>query len=124
MATSFELAVTRKSLTDFLAACERVGPDADEVFTKTLGEVAAIVQTGAAGRTFPVHAPSAVGYKAFVAHDGARVVQSRSKTTGERPDWGSWMMRHALIPALYDNTERLAGLFWNGADEVCRRFEA
>jgi hypothetical protein len=120
---AFYAAVTRKSLTDFVNACEDVGPDADELLENTFRRVGEYVRSRAAYYTAPTDGRTAAGYREAVSHDGVVISQGLPATTGEHGEWGSWQMRHALLPALWGEPGRVAGEFWNAADEVCDRFE-
>jgi hypothetical protein len=68
-----------------------------------LRDVGAIVQRDAVQRFTPINARSAAGYKVRVRQRGVAVEQSIRKTTGAHPEWGSYQMRHALLPALMAN---------------------
>src|SRR5262245_58259522 len=50
---------------------------------------------------------SAAGFKTRVRQRGIAVEQSLRKTTGKHPEWGSYQMRHALIPSLDRNADKL-----------------
>lgn len=72
---------------------------------KVLRSVGDDVQRDAVQETSPVDARSAAGYRVYVRQRGVGVEQSLRKTTGLHPEWGSWQMRHALIPALEANED-------------------
>jgi hypothetical protein len=69
----------------------------------TLRDIGAVVQRDAVRRLSPIDARSAAGYKVRVRQRGVAVEQSLGRTTGAHPEWGSYQMRHALLPALYAN---------------------
>jgi hypothetical protein len=75
----------------------------------TLKQVGDVVRVDAVRRFSPVNSRSAAGYRTRVRQKGVAVEQSLRKTTGAHPEWGSYQMRHALLPALMsseDDTER------------------
>jgi hypothetical protein len=49
------------------------------------------------------------------------VTQTKRKVTGLRPDYGGLQMRHGLIPALDENTERIVRDLENMLDRLARR---
>ncbi len=76
---------------------------------KVLRSVGEDVQRDAVQDVSPVDSRTAGGYRVYVRQRGVGVEQSLRKTTGLHPEWGSWQMRHALVPALEaneDSTER------------------
>jgi hypothetical protein len=83
---------------DFKKMSKELGKEVD----RELKAAAAPVREDAASR-FQGYSPrSASGYRVRSRGFGqVAVQQSRRKTTGQRPDFGSLQMRRALLPALY-----------------------
>jgi hypothetical protein len=79
----------------------------------TLRHAGDATRAGAVARLSSVDSRSASGFKTRVRQRGVAVEQSLKRTTGQHPEWGSYQMRHALLPALGEN-----------ADETERRMEA
>jgi hypothetical protein len=113
----------RDSMREFLRACERAEFDTSREMFLTFGRVGNIIRIGAVARTLPKHAPTAGGYQTRVQFKRVKVQQSESKTTGMHPEWGSWQMRKALLPAMWFNMGRIRREFERGTERVCRRFE-
>jgi hypothetical protein len=89
----------------------------------TLRHAGEAVQAGAIQRLSPVDARSAAGYKVRVRQRGVAVEQSLRKTTGQHPEWGSYQMRHALLPALISNEDELNRELERALDQISREFE-
>jgi hypothetical protein len=92
--------------------------------TDVLGRAGEIVRAGAYARTVPKHARTAAGYVTRVEGRRVRVEQGLPASTGRHPAWGSWQMRHALLPSLRRNSKAISEEFRKGTDEVCKRFES
>lgn len=89
---------------------------------KTLRGVGETVQRDAVQTLNPIDAKSAGGYKTYVRQRGVAVEQSLRKTTGVHPEWGSWQMRHVLIPALVANEDDTKRAMERALDQVTDRF--
>lgn len=112
------------SLRSFLRACDRAEGDTEQMVTDVLGRAGEIVRAGAYARTVPKHARTAAGYVTRVEGRRVRVEQGLPASTGRHPAWGSWQMRHALLPSLRRNSKAISEEFRKGTDEVCKRFES
>jgi hypothetical protein len=88
----------------------------------TLKDVGEIVRRDAVRFFSPVNAHSAGGYRTRVRQRGVAVEQSLRKTTGAHPEWGSYQMRHALLPALMSNEDDTARAMDQAMDKVCDHF--
>ena len=116
--------VKPESLRSFTKACDRAEKDTDTKVKDALKTAGQLVHAGAAWRTFPKHALTAAGYRSRVRSSSVVVEQRLPKTTRLHPEWGSWQMKHALLPALYSNLRRINHEFEQATDKVCDRFEA
>jgi len=67
---------------------------------RRLKRAADIVREDASARFQRINATSAQGFRPRARSGAAFVEQSRRRTTGTRPDFGSLQMRLALLPAL------------------------
>jgi hypothetical protein len=91
---------------------------------------ATLKQTGEATRTSatsllsPVDTRSASGYRVRVRQRGVAVEQSLRRTTGRHPQWGSYQMRHALLPALAANADETEHLMQAALDIVAAHFNS
>lgn len=83
-----------------------------------------VVRQGAVERLSPVDTRSAAGYKVRVRQRGVAVEQSLRKTTGQHPEWGSYQMRHALLPSLQANEEKTNQRMERALDLIAARFNA
>lgn len=72
----------------------------------------------------PRAARTAAGYRTVVRQRGVAVEQSLRKTTGLHPEWGSWQMRHALLPSLQDNEALTARAMDQAMEELAAWFNA
>jgi len=115
--------VDPKSLQDFLDACERAEGDIGREMRATLREVGEVVRVRGAALAAAKHGKTAAGYRTKVRARGVAVEQTLGKTTGDRPEWGVWQMRHALVPALRASESQIDREFEEAANEVATRFE-
>lgn len=84
-----------------------------------LREAGEIVATSAQQRFSLVDAKSAAGIKSKTRGFGrVLVVQTRRKTTGQHPEFGSMIMRRGLVPAVSDNRERIVAQLENMLDRL------
>ncbi len=67
-------------------------------------------------------ADSAAGYRVVVRQRGIAVEQSRRRTTGAHPQYGSLQMRVALMPALKDREAETLKAFEQALDDVADVF--
>ena len=98
-----------KGYTELLRALQTADKDQKRLIRAELKSVGDAVKQAAASITAAKSGSSAAGYRTAVRQRGVAVTQSRRKTTGVHPEWGSWMMRRALIPSVWahaDDTER------------------
>jgi hypothetical protein len=109
---------------DFLralaAADRRTKRQAREVLRKA-GDA---VKGDASGRMMPKDGKTAAGYRTVVRQRGVAVEQSIRKTTGQHPEWGSYQMRHALLPALQANEQETVAAMERALDEIAALFNA
>jgi hypothetical protein len=82
------------------------------------------VKSDAAGRIAPKDGRTAAGYRVAVRQRGVAVNQSLRKTTGQHPEWGSYQMRHALLPALAANEEETVQAMEHALDEIAVIFNS
>lgn len=90
----------------------------------TFRAVGDTVRNDATARFAPVDARSAAGYRTRVRQRGIVVEQSLRKTTGQHPEWGSYQMRHALLPALMSNQDEMNDKLEQALDAVAAHFNS
>lgn len=98
-----------KGYRELLRAFQLADKEQRKYLRAVLKDVGAVVRRDAVQRFNPINSRSAAGYRTRVRQRGVAVEQSLRKTTGTHPQWGSYQMRHALLPALMgrvDDTER------------------
>lgn len=98
-----------EGLTSVLRGFHQADRDAKKLMYGELREIGNVVKRDAALFLSPVSSHSAAGFKTRVRQRGVAVEQSLRKTSGAHPEWGSYQMKHALLPALMrreDDTER------------------
>jgi hypothetical protein len=108
---------------EFLRACDRAGKETKKYVRGTFREVGEIVRLDASSLLADESARSAAGYRTYVRARGVNVEQSLRKTTGLHPEWGDYQMRHALVPSMAVNEERVVDEFEQAIDRVCDHFE-
>jgi hypothetical protein len=86
--------------------------------TRRLKEAADIVRQDAASKFASINPVSAAGFRPRARTGVAAVEQSKKRTTGTRPDFGSLQMRVALLPALADNTDNVVAAIDRMLDEL------
>jgi hypothetical protein len=90
---------------DFKKMSKELGKEVDAELKKA----AEPVRDDARSRFSGYSARSAAGYRVRSRGFGTVVVeQSRRKTTGQRPDFGSLQMRRALLPALHSKSDEVS----------------
>lgn len=88
---------------------------------KELREAAKVVSLDARRRFSDVDGYSAMGMRPRVRAGLVAVAeQSRKRTTGHHPEYGAMQMRHALVPALWDNREEIEERMETMLDRVGR----
>lgn len=87
-----------------------------------LREVGDVVRRDAVRRFSPVNARSAAGYRTRIRQRGVAVEQSIRKTTGAHPEWGSYQMRHALLPSMVANEDDTMREMEHAMDKVADHF--
>jgi hypothetical protein len=94
---------------DLLKALATADKESRLALRATLRHAGEATRASAVAKLSSVDRRSAAGYKTRVRQRGVAVEQSLRKTTGAHPEWGSYQMRNALLPALEDTqpeTER------------------
>ena len=89
---------------------------------KELRKVGDRVKQAAAVSIAPINARTAGGYRTVVRQRGIAVEQSIRKTTGLHPEWGSYQMRRALLPALMANEDDTVRELEQALDRVADHF--
>jgi hypothetical protein len=81
-----------------------------------------IVATSARAKFVGIDQRSSAGFKSKTKGFGRVVVQqSRRKTTGRRPDFGSLQMRRALLPAVAENEPQVLRAVEGMLDRIGRK---
>lgn len=107
-------AVKIEGLRELERALRASDKDAAKGLRKELREAAKVVAMDARGKLSPYSGYSAMGLRPRVRAGLVAVAeQSRKRTTGQHPEFGSLIMRRALVPAL-----------WENRDEIDRRMES
>src|SRR4051812_383062 len=91
---------------EFMAATALAPKESKKYVRTVFAHVGQSVKGDAQSSVRPVDSRSAAGYRVVVRQTGVAVEQSLRRTTGQHSEWGSWQMRHALVPALEANEER------------------
>jgi hypothetical protein len=107
---------------ELMRATAQADRESKRYVRETFREVGQIVQREATIRFSPVDWGSAIGYRTRVRQRGVAVEQSRKRTTGLRPDYGSLQMRRALLPALMANADTLERELERALDRVADHF--
>lgn len=89
-----------KGLRELRRDFRRIDKSLDKEVREGLKQAAEPVRQAAADLFSGVDARSAAGYKVRVRQRGVAVEQSRKRTTGLHPEFGTLQMRRALLPAL------------------------
>jgi hypothetical protein len=89
---------------------------------ETFRKVGEVVRRDAAGRIAHKSPRSARGYKVRVRQRGIAVEQSLRKTTGRHAQWGTYQMRHALLPALRTREDETMRELERAFDKVADHF--
>lgn len=108
---------------EFVRAARRAEKESRTEVRAALREVAEPVRREAIRRFSLIDGRSAAGYKVAVRQRGVAVVQSKRKTTGKRPDYGSLQMRKALLPALASNAREVERRTEKALDRIANHFD-
>ena len=101
-------AIKVEGLRELERALRASDKDAAKGLRKELREAAKVVALDARGKFAGVDGFSAMGIRPRVRAGLVAVAeQSRKRTTGKRPDYGSLQMRRALVPALWDKRDEI-----------------
>jgi hypothetical protein len=106
----------------FMRAMTKADNRQRRALREKLRRAGSAVQTDAARRLASKDPRSAAGYRTRVLQRGIIVAQSITKTTGAHPEWGSYQMRHALLPALYENAAETERALELALDQICDDF--
>lgn len=111
-----------KGLREFQRAVRRADKDTRKEVKSALKEVGEVVRVDAADRFDRYDRGSARSLKVSVSQRGVAVYQSRRKTTGKRPDFGTLQMRRALLPALEDKRGEAERRMERAIDRIADHF--
>jgi hypothetical protein len=107
---------------ELMRAYQQADKDSRKELRVALKHVGEVVQRDAVRHISPINARTAAGYKIRVRQRGVAVEQSIRKTTGAHPEWGSYQMRHALLPALMANADEVERRVERALDVVANQF--
>lgn len=110
-----------KGLRDLQRAFREYDKEAAQQLRDTLRDAGEAVRGDAASRLGSLSPVSAAGLKVRVRQRGVAVEQSKRKTTGLRPDWGTLQMSVALLPALDANEAETERRVENMLDSITRK---
>lgn len=105
-----------------MRAYQQADKDSRKELRVALKHVGETVQRDAVRLMSPINSRTAAGYKIRVRQRGVAVEQSLRKTTGAHPEWGSYQMRHALLPALMVNADEVERRVEHALDVVANQF--
>lgn len=89
-----------------------------------LRDAGRIVSDNAKQRFSTIDARSASGFRPRLRGFGrVQVEQSRRRTTGQHPEFGSLQMRTALLPARAEAMPKVLSAMENMLDDLSRRFD-
>ena len=111
-----------KGYTELLRAFTAADRNSRKELRDTLRKVGDVVRVEAVQRISPISAKSAAGYRTRVRQRGVAVQQSLRKTTGVHGEWGSYQMRHGLLPALYVRRANVGLAMEQAMDEMAAKF--
>lgn len=113
---------------EFLRASDRAGKESKKFARTAYREVGNLVRDEARDRirsegTLPASSEkTAAGLRTYVRQRGISVEQSLRRTTGKHPEYGSWQMRHGLIPALDAKTGEVLNATDEALDKIADHF--
>lgn len=106
-------------------ALKEIDADLLRNLREQMREVGNVIRDDARARAMPVNSKTAMGYSTTTSllSQSAALVSVRQRvrrTTGKRPDYGSYQMRHFLLPARAAQTERAYEILEKGAYKLLR----
>jgi hypothetical protein len=107
----------------FMRAVAKADKTQKRALRENLRRAGSAVQTDATRRLAGKDSRSAGGYRTRVRQTGIIVEQSLRKTTGLHPEWGSYQMRNALLPALYENAAETERALELALERICDDFD-
>jgi hypothetical protein len=107
---------------EFLRAIDLADKQQKRDMRNVLRKVGDSVRDAARSHMAGKHAKTAAGYYTVVRQRGIAVEQTKRKTTGVHPEWGSWQMRHILLPSLYAHEDETRDAMERALDEMADRF--
>lgn len=110
---------------EFLRACNKAEKDTKREVRAAFRKVGDVVRTEARANLRDYDKRSAGGLRTRVRQRGVSVEQSLRKTSDEsrrRPNWGSYQMRHALVPALDDKKREVVEEMEEAFDRIANHF--
>ena len=110
-------------LKEFLKACTQAEPQRPERSPGNVPGGRRHHQTRRHPTVLTDQRASAGGFRTRVRQKGIAVQQSKRKTTGKHPEYGSLQMRAALLPALMSNETDMNRQLERALDRVGKRFE-
>jgi hypothetical protein len=93
-------AVRLEGARELVRACDHAGKEIKRELRRELREGGRIVATEVERRLAPYSTRSAAGVGVSVRQRGVSVVQRLRKTTGKRPDWGTFQFKTGFLPGL------------------------
>ena len=112
-----------KGLREFQRALARCDKESAKQVRDRLRAVGEKVRAGASERLMPISPRSAATYRVVVRQRGVAVEQSRRRTTGKRPDFGTLQLTRAMVPALEANEQETMDELERALDEIEAIFE-
>ncbi len=110
--------VSVSGLEEFIHAALLADKATSGIVRQKLREAGDVVRDDASRRYRDVDLRSARGLEVRARPTGVFVEQKLRKTTGLHPEWGSWQMRHALIPAQKAKEEEVVQRIERAVDEL------
>lgn len=107
-----------EGLRDLHRALRRYDKSLALELNRRLKQAAELVRGDAAARFQRINAVSAAGFRPRARSGAAFVEQSRKRTTGTRPDFGSLQMSLALLPALESKSGEVEQSIERMLDEI------
>lgn len=112
-----------KGYREFVRATNRAERESRQVVKTAFRAVGEPVRAEAARLLSAFNERSAAGLRVSVTQRGVSVLQSIRKTTGLHPEWGSFQMRFALLPALRREQRRSEVAAENAVDVISDHFD-
>lgn len=122
--------VRLKGYREFLRASDRAGRESKKFARTAYREVGDLVRTDASarirdghpGRQLASDLETAAGFRTYVRARGISVEQSLRRTTGKHGEYGSWQMRHGLLPALESKEDEVMEATDDAIDRIADHF--